>query len=92
MGVRRQSAQLCNFSVAQDGPCLWHCPREVMAALLLVCHGLETWGPARQEERPIDMRYPGSSLFGDQPHGLSSGYLLTSCDLGVANRDSYICV
>lgn len=90
MGRWKEPAELCNFSVAQGDPRLWHCPG-VVAALLLVGHSSDTPGAAWQEERPIDVQYPGSLLFGDWPHGLSSGYLLTSCYLGVANRYSYWC-
>lgn len=86
MGRWKEPAELCNFSVAQGDHCLWHCPGEVVAALLLVGHSSDTPGAAWQEERPIDVQYPGSLLFGDRPHGHSSGYLLTSCYLGVANR------
>ena len=52
---------------------------------------LMDWGTCMARGRPTDMHYPGS-LRGDQPHGPSSGHLLTSYYLGAADADSYICV
>jgi len=62
VGARRESAQRCNFSMAQDGPCLWHCPREVVATLLPVWHGLWTGGPAWQGGDPQTCTTLGPSV------------------------------
>lgn len=41
---------------------------------------------------PLGMHYPGSSIFGDCPHGLIPGHQITDGYLGNAGRNSHFCM